>query len=151
MGQDFHIYLHSNEGTSLQSNVQPKDSKESMGGAFSVKAAYNKINQFASSGFSGIINTGVAALSKALPIVAVGVIAAKVVDNVLETGFHHLESYAGNYKYSMEYNNFKTVAGMIINPIKAAQTQMHLHFEQKKFNDKQREYRTLMGESYIGV
>ena len=148
---DYHIYLHCNEGTSLQSNVQPKDSKESMGGAFSVKAAYNKISQFASSGFSSVINTGVSALTKAVPIVAGVMIAGKIVDSVLETGFHHLESYAGNYKYSMEYNNFKTVAGMIINPVKAAQTQMHLHFEQKKFNDKQREYRTLMGESYIGV
>lgn len=148
---DYHIYLHSNEGSSLQSNLQPKDSKESMGGVFSVKAAYNKISQFASSGFSSVINTGVSALSKALPIVAVGVIAAKVADNILETGFHHLESYTGNYQYSMGYNNFKTVAGMVINPMKAVRSQLHIMAEQKKFNDKQREYRALMGESYIGV
>lgn len=146
---DYHIYLHSNEGNSLQSNLQPKD--RSMGGAFSVKSAYNAVNKFVSSGFSSVINTGVAALSKAIPIVAGVMIAGKIADNILETGFHHLESYTGNYQYSMEYNNFKTVVGMIINPMKAVRAQLHIVNEQKKFNDKQKEYRTLMGETYIGV
>ena len=148
---DYHIYLHSNEGSSLQNNLQPKDSKESMGGVFSVKGAYNKISQFASGGFSSVINTGVATLSKAIPIVAVGVVMMKVADSVLETGFQHLESYTGNYQYSMGYNNFKAVLGMAVNPIKAVKTQLHIMAEQKKFNEKQKEYRTLMGESYIGV
>jgi len=148
---DYHIYLHSNEGSSLQSNLQPKDSKESMGGAFSAKAAYNEVSQFMSSGFSSAINTGVAALSKALPVIAVAAIAVKVADSVVETGFHHLESYTGNYQYSMQYNNFKTIFGMVLNPYKAIKSQLHIQAEQKKFNDKQREYRTLMGESYIGV
>lgn len=148
---DYHIYLHSNEGSSLQSNLQPKDSKESMGGAFGVKAAYGKISQFASGGFSGVINTGVSTLSKAIPIVAGVVIAAKVVDNVLEIGFQHLESYRGAYQYSMEYNNFKTALGVAINPIGYVKKSLHLQFEQKKFNEKQEEYRKLMGERYIGV
>lgn len=148
---DYHIYLHSNEGNSLASNTQPKNVEESMGGVFSAKAAFMGAKQFMSSGFSGVINTGVSALTKALPIVALGVIAVRETDKILTTGFHHLESYMGNYQYSMEYNNFKTIVGSIINPVGYLKKSLHLHYEQKKFNDKQREYRTLMGESYIGV
>jgi len=148
---DYHIYLHSNEGSSLQNNLQPKDSKDSMGGAFSVKGAYNKISQFASGGFSGTINTGVASLSKAIPIVAAAVVMVKIADSVLETGFKHLESYTGNYQYSMEYNNFKTAVGNVVNPIGFFKKTLHLQAEQKKFNDKQNEYRKLMGERFIGV
>ena len=151
MGESYHIYLHSNEGNSLASNTQPKSAEESMGGAFSVKSAFKGAQQFASSGFSSTINTGVSALSKAVPAVAVAVIAAKVIDSVLETGFKHLQSYTGNYQYSMGYNNFKTVVGYIINPVSLLKKSMELHFEQQKFNDKQKEYRTLMGESTIGV
>jgi len=148
---DYHIYLHSNEGSSLASNTQPKDSSETLGGAFSVKGAIGDMQKFASSGFNSAINTGVAALGKAVPIVAGAVVAAKIADSVLTTGFKHLESYAGNYQYSMEYNNFKTNIGYLMNPIKLLKKQIQIHFETQKFNNKQREYRTLMGESYIGV
>lgn len=146
---DYHIYLHSDEGNSLSSNVQPKE--ETMGGSFKPMTIINKANQFMSSGFSSTVNSGVATLTKAVPYVAIAVFAAKVTEKVLETGFHHLESYAGNYKYSMEYNNFKTVMGIVMNPVSLVEKSVHLMFEQKKFNDKQKEYRTLMGESYIGV
>ena len=148
---DYHIYLHSNEGNSLASNTQPKDAEESMGGVFTAKSVFKGVQQFANSGFSSAINTGVAALSKAVPIVAAAVIGIKVIDSVLTTGFKHLESYTGNYQYSMEYNNFKTNIGYAINPIKLLKKQMEIHFESQKFNNKQKEYRTLMGESYIGV
>ena len=146
---DYHIYIHSNEGSSLASNTQPKE--ETMGGAFTAKSAFKGAQQFASGGFSSAINTGVAALSKAVPVVAAAVVAVKVVDGVLTTGFKHLESYTGNYQYSMEYNNFKTNIGYAINPIKLLKKQLEIHFESQKFNNKQKEYRSLMGESYIGV
>lgn len=151
MGESYHIYIHSNEGSSLASNTQPKDSSETMGGVFTAKSAFKGAQQFASGGFSSAINTGVAALSKAVPVVAVAVVAAKVVDGVLTTGFKHLESYTGNYQYSMEYNNFKTNIGYAINPIKLLKKQLEINFESQKFNNKQKEYRSLMGESYIGV
>lgn len=146
---DYHIYLHSNEENSMASNTQPKE--ETMGGVFKPMTVLNKANQFATSGFSSVVNSGVATLTKVLPAVAVGIFALKTADKVLTTGFHHLESYAGNYKYSMEYNNFKTVMGMVMNPVSIATKSLHLMFEQKKFNDKQREYRTLMGDNFIGV
>ena len=149
MSEDRHIYIHSDTSNSLASNTQPKE--ESMGGVFSAKSAFTNVNQFMNSGFSSAINTGVAALTKALPVVAIGVVAVRETDKILSTGFEHLENYAGNYQYSMGYNNFKTVVGSIINPIGFFKKTLHLHFETKKFNDKQRENRTLMGESYIGV
>lgn len=146
---DYHIYLHSNEENSMASNTQPKE--ESMGGVFKPMTIINKANQFATSGFSSVVNSGVATLTKVLPAVAVGIFALKTADKVLATGFHHLESYAGNYKYSMEYNNFKTIVSMVMNPASILTKNLHLMFEQKKFNDKQREYRTLMGDNFIGV
>ena len=149
MSQDYHIYLHSNEGSSLASNTQPKE--ESMGGVFSAKNTINDVQKFANSGFSSMINTGTAALSKAIPFVAVAVVGAKVADKVLSVGFHHLESYTGNYQFSMEYNNFKTIMGYVVNPVSLFKKQMQIHFEQQKFNNRQKEYRTLMGESFIGV
>lgn len=149
MSQDYHIYLHSNEESSLSSNTKPKE--ETMGGAFSAKSAYNATKTFMNGGFSSAIQSGTAALSKVLPVVAVGVIAVRETDKILSTGFQHLENYTGTYQYSMEYNNFKTIIGNVINPIGYIKKSLHLQFEQNKFNERQREYRTLMGERFIGV
>lgn len=148
---DYHIYLHSNEKQSLASHTQPKE--EVMDGAFSsnLKSAFGQAQTFATSGFSSYIQTGVAALSKAIPFVAAVVVAAKITDKVLTTGFGHLESYTGHYEYAMGYNNFKTNMNMAINPIGTLIRQTHIDKQNEMHNKRQNEIRSLYGEQKVGV
>lgn len=148
MPNDYHIYLHSNEGSSLTSNTQPKE--DAMGGVFRPTSVIRDIQRYSQqANISSLVKTGAAELSKAVPYVALGVAAAKGVEKVLSTGFEHLASYTGNYQYSMEFNNFMTIIKMT--PVSLIYRNIKINFQTKKFNDKQQAFRELMGESFIGV
>lgn len=147
----YDIYLHSNQASSITSNTQPKE--ETMDGVFSATSSiYKNVSQFATSGFSGYINTGVASLSKAFPIVAAVVIGAKIADKVLTVGFGHLETYKGHYEYSMGWNNFKTEIGMALNPVGTMLKQLHIGKQNEINNRRQEEIRSLIGQvGKVGV
>jgi len=148
---DYHIYLHSNTSSSIKSHTEPKE--ETMGGAFStIQTGIAKVQQFSNSGFQSYISTGVAALSKAIPPIALAIAVAKITDKVVSTGFGHLESYTGHYEYSLAYNNFKSGVGALINPIGTAKRLANIYLEQDKFNRRQEQVKSLVGQiNTIGV
>lgn len=146
---DYHIYLHSNEGNSLASNTQPKDAEESMGGVFVPKTFIKDVNKYANMSASGLFKTGAAELAKVHPQAALAVAAVKGTEKILSTGFEHLQSYTGNYEFSMEFNNFMTIINMT--PVSVIYKSIKLNYQTKKFNDKQQAFRELMGENFVGI
>ena len=76
-------------------------------------------------------NMGVAALSKVAPWVAAVIVAAKITDKVLSTGFAHQEEYTGNYINNVNYNNFKAQVNMIFHPV---QTFLSIAHQQAQYN-----------------
>ena len=146
---DYHIYLHSNEGNSLASNTQPKDAEESMGGVFVPKTFIKDVNKYANMSASGLFKTGAAELAKVYPQAALAVAAVKGTEKILSTGFEHLQSYTGNYEFSMEFNNFMTIINMT--PVSVIYKSIKLNYQTKKFNDKQQAFRELMGENFVGI
>ena len=146
---DYHIYLHSNEGNSLASNTQPKDAEESMGGVFVPKTFIKDANKIANMSASGLFKTGAAELAKVYPQAALAVAAVKGTEKILSTGFEHLQSYTGNYEFSMEFNNFMTIINMT--PVSVIYKSIKINHQTKKFNDKQQAFRELMGENFVGI
>ncbi len=149
MGGDYHIYLHSEEQSTLASNTQPKD--DALGGAFKPTNFMKDIKQFGKSGFSSFINTGVSNLSKALPIVGTVVAAGAVTNKVLTVGFEHLSNYTGHYEYSMGFNNFKTTISHVINPIGYVKQLVHRQFEINKQNQEIELQSQLLGETVFST
>jgi hypothetical protein len=147
MSQDYHIYLHSEEGNSLESNTQPKE--EAMGGAFKVKTYIKQIKKWSNMSTGGLLKTGAAELATAHPYAALAVAAVKGTEKVLSMGFQHLASYTGNYQYSMEFNNFMTIINMT--PVSLGYRAAKIHFQTKKFNEQQEAFRELMGENFLGI
>lgn len=147
MSQDYHIYLHSEEGSSLESNTQPKE--EAMGGAFKPNTFIKQVKKWSNMSAGGLFKTGAAELVTAHPHAALAVAAAKGTEKVLSMGFQQLASYTGNYQYSMEFNNFMTIINMT--PVTIAYKAIKLHYQTKKFNEKQEAFRELMGENFLGI
>lgn len=104
---------------------------------------------FASSGFGSAFNTGVAMLGKSVPIVALAILLANIADKTVSTGFGHLESYTGNFAYSMNYNAFKTYIGALMNPVGFALKEAHRQAEFRKQNLRIEQERTLIGRSFL--
>lgn len=124
---DYHIYIHGDgNGESIGGQTKPYQNSGD-GTAFSNTKpspmdVINKTQDVAQHGFGSLINTGVAALSKIAPPVAIAVAIIKATDKVLTTGFAHQEKWNGNYENSVGYNNFKTELGNFINPMKYGYT-----------------------------
>ena len=121
---DYNIYIHdvSSNSNGLSSKTTPfsnQSEEENPASAFSSKVtgAFNKSQQFASSGFSGEIQQGIAILAKAVPWVAIVVAAIKITDKILTTSADLTASANGDYRFQMAYNNVKTIIGNVINPI----------------------------------
>lgn len=144
---DYHIYLHSEEGSSLASNTQPKE--EAMGGVFKPDTFIKQTKKWGNMSAGGLFETGAAELATAHPYAALAVAATKGTEKVLSMGFQHLASYTGNYEYSMEFNNFMTIINMT--PVSLAYRLIKIHFQTKKFNEQQAAFRELMGENFLGI
>lgn len=118
MAQDYHIYLHSDSNGGSRStsgghtkpfSVQKDESFGSM-----IQPAKQVMSNVAN---GNVVNTGVSALAKVAPWVAVVVAAVKIADKVVSTGFAHQEEYTGDYTNNVALNNFKTQISNAMNPI----------------------------------
>lgn len=144
MAQAYHIYLHSDS-----SNVNGGGNQTQ---PFSVKkeeSFSSSLNQIKNAANSNIINTGAATLSKASPILAAVVAAAKITDRVLTVGFAHQEEYTGYYKNNMMWNNFKAHINIAVNPIRYILNIAHQNFQFDKKNKEIEQQNRLIGNSIL--
>lgn len=152
---DYKIYIHSYaEGGGTTAPTKPWDNQPSNGETSPFEVAENaiqKTQQFATSGFSSAANTGVATLSRAFPAVALAVVAAKVAESILTTGFQHVETYTGHYEYSMGFNNFKTAVSNAFNPMGVWFKNMHREYQFNLQNKRIEQERTLVGNSILSI
>ena len=151
MAQDYHIYLHSEENGSSGNKIQPFSTRERTqdnGGAFATKVqkAYSTGSTVAS---GSAATTGAAALMKVVPWLAIIYIAWKVTDKVLSTGFAHQAEYTANYENNVNYNNFKTITGYVLNPLSLAKTTIHSRKQYEKQNKEIAQQNRLLGDSVL--
>ena len=148
MATDYHIYLHSDTTNSGGNKTTPFSTKTENGGGFATKAkkAYQTVKSVAN---GSVINTGVAALTKALPVVAGVIIAGKITDKILTTGFAHQQEYTGIYKNNVMWNNFKTNIHNILHPIQYALSVAHQNAQFNKQNKEIEQQNRLIGNSIL--
>lgn len=157
MAENYNIYLHSDEGmgSDLGKSTVPFANQEKVSdNAFNtIKSGIQKAENIATGGFGGVINTGVAALGKVVPQIALVVAAGAVANKVITTGFQHLETYTGNFEYSLGLNNFKAGLGRALNPIGTFFKVKHIQAQAYKENEAIREGNRLFGitQNKIGV
>ena len=97
------------------------------------------------------MGTLVGGVSKAVPIVAGVLMAAKIADSIVESAIPFYEGYTGDYRVGFNYANAKAVIGAITNPIGAltnvAQRQMEIYRQ----NLQVEQQRMLTGNSIINT
>lgn len=137
MGEDHHIYIHSEEKSTLASNTQPKE--DTLGGAFkpTQKAEDKELQE--------LLNGGASSLTKINAGVGVAIGAAVTIDKVLTTGFGHLADFTGQYQYAMGINNFNTTIKHIVNPIGYVKQVIHREAEWNKINQSRELQSQLLG------
>lgn len=145
---DYHIYLHSDQ-VSGQNKTTPYQNKESQNGGDSSFGAKQGLNIAKNVAQGNGVNMGVAALSKVAPWVAAFIVAGKITDRVLTTGFAHQEEYTGNYINNVNYNNFKAQFNAVFHPVQTALSIFHQQAQFNKQNKAIAQQNTLIGNSIL--
>ena len=150
MGADYHIYLHDagsgSSGNGGGNKTTPFSAKQDT--PFSTKAL-KTVSQAKNMVNGGLVNTGVAALTKVIPAVAVAIAVAKVTDKILTTGFAHQREYTGYYKNDMNWNNFKAEFNAVMHPIRTVYNYFHQQAQFKKQNLHIEQQNRLIGNSIL--
>lgn len=150
MGADYHIYIHgdSNGGSRSTSggHTKPFSVKKDESFGSMIQPAKQVMSSVAN---GSIVNTGVSALAKVAPWVAVVVAAVKIADKVVSTGFAHQEEYTGDYTNNVMWNNFKATINMIVNPVGLARKLIHNEFQFKKRELAREQEKVLLGNSAL--
>lgn len=150
MAQDYHIYIHgdSSNFNGGGNQTKPFSAKEETG--FSGQEIAGKAFQTASTIASGnAVSSGAAALGKIMPLVAITIAAIKVYDKIITTGLSHVEEYTGNYKWNVDYNNFKTQLNNTIHPIRHFLSVKHQEAQFNKQNKEIAQQNRLIGNSIL--
>ena len=150
MGADYHIYLHSDSNGGSRStgggHTKPFSVKKDESFGSMIQPAKQLMSNVAN---GNVVNTGVSALAKIAPWVAVVVAAVKIADKVVTTGFAHQEEYTGNYTNNVVYNNFKTQLSNAMNPIGWARKLVHNEFQFHKRELAREQEKVLLGNSTL--
>lgn len=150
---DYNIYIHDlSSGASQESQTTP----------WKVGAENNQTKAWATSaeGESGVGNGSGFSLSSLLavfkggsaassvPAVA-GVIAAYgIATRFIDTTLPFITRETGDYRFAIQYQNFKAAIHTIWNPVSATISYLTFMQESRLFNKKQEQGRLLVGESY---
>ena len=146
MAQDYHIYIHdTNSGSGNKTTPFSAKTNES---SFATKINTG-IKKFQGVLNGSVVNTGVAALTKAVPIVATALIVGKITDKVLTTGFAHQQEYTGVYKNNVNWNNFKNSIHNIFHPIQYGLSVLHQNAQINKQNKEIEQQNRLIGNSIL--
>jgi len=109
----------------------------------------SQVENYAVNGYGSVVNGGIAALAKIAPQVAVVYLAVKVADKVTSTGANHLQEYTGDYRFAIEYNNFKVGIKNTLNLGGLMLDTAHKAFQFQKRNAEIQIQRTLVGNTTI--
>lgn len=147
MATDYHIYLHSDTTNSGGNKTTPFSAKTNESSfATKINTGIKKVQGVLN---GSVVNTGVAALTKAVPIVATALIVGKITDKVLTTGFAHQQEYTGVYKNNVNWNNFKNSIHNIFHPIQYGLSVLHQNAQINKQNKEIEQQNRLIGNSIL--
>lgn len=154
---DYNIYIHSfmGGGGAAESSPTKPWANQSQGGETSMFQTLQEVadnaQQLATSGVSNYAAMGVAQLSKASPFIALVVGSIVVGNKILTTGFRNVETYLGNYEYSMRFNNFKTTISNFLNPIGTGYKFFARNYQYQLQNERTEQQRLLFGNSILNT
>lgn len=146
MAQDYHIYIHDTNSGSGNKTTPFSAKTNEANFATKINTGIKKIQGVLN---GSVVNTGVAALTKAVPIVATALIVGKITDKVLTTGFAHQQEYTGIYKNNVNWNNFKNSIHNIFHPIQYGLSVLHQNAQINKQNKEIEQQNRLIGNSIL--
>jgi len=146
---DYHIYLHSEENGSSGSKTKPFSAKENENKGEGFTAVRQAFSTAKNAVTGGAASMGVAALTKVVPWIAIGVVIAKTTEQVLVTGFSHQEEYTGNYRNAVNAHNSLATLSMYLNPIGTIKQFLHKEAQFKKQNTEITQQNRLIGNTIL--
>lgn len=157
---DYNIYIHSDtfSGDGLSDKTTPSANKPTADSEISsftpmsvMQNGISKAIQFESGGFNSFINTGVSMLAKQVPYIAIGIMLYHVTEKIVTNSLNLYEQYTGNYTYSLNFNNFKTMVGNFMNPISLWRYNNQRTAEFNANNKRIEQQRTLIGNTFSNI
>ena len=156
--QDYNIYLHATSEYDDSNKTRPiinqpvqntniDETTRDTSALDTFTKVKSSISSFASSGYSGLVNQGIAFLGKVMPAVALVYAIGKTLDSIVDKTTNAIETYTGHFQYSMAFNNYSAGIRNIMNPVSYTINQMrHSWFIQNE-NLKIEQNRTLVGSA----
>ena len=156
---DYNIYIHSSITASSGEATKPWSSgKSSSNSPWGVdESLASKLTQNVSK-VSGVmlnpdslISQGIGAIAKAVPWVALVYVVAKTIDKVATTCINYGVLETGDYRDSINYNNFKSQFSWLYKPFSNAYNEMQAQNKFRIDDYRKLQQRQLLGDSVINT
>ena len=156
---DYNIYIHSSITASSGEATKPWSSGKSSSNTpwGSGDSLASKITQNVSK-VSGVmmnpdslISQGIGFIAKAVPWVALVYVVAKTIDKVASTCLNYDVLETGDYRSSIDYNNFKSQMSWVFKPFSNAWNEMQAQNKYRIDDYKKSQQRQLLGDSVINA
>ena len=152
---DYNIYIHSDNANGPSSPTQPWSSSGgwfqgmswdsgSQAKAQTIQAATN-----VAANPDGLVTYGIAAFAKAIPWIAAAYAVLKLAEQVTSAAISFYGPATGDYKSSVEFSNFETKKGWLLQPFSTLVNHRRTLIEIENENAKRYEQRLLLGDSVI--
>lgn len=156
---DYNIYIHSDLSSSGSSPTKPwSKSKSSSTNPWDSDDNYSSNILKEVSKANGVImnpdsliSTGIGALTKAVPWVALALVLVKSVDNVASFCINYNTLETGDYRDSIAFSNFKANMGWILKPFSTSWNELQAQNKYRVDNYKKDQQRSLLGDSVINT
>lgn len=149
---DYNIYIHgdvSGTGESQTTPWKPSETTES-GGFQSSKLAGKIIKGInVAQNPDGLVSSSLEKGAKALPWVAVAFAVLKLTDNAISNGISFYTTETGDYRFSTQYNNFKSGLRSCLLPVSATINYVRQAQQIKIDNQRKSASRELLGDDII--
>lgn len=148
---DYNIYIHSDQASSSGNKTEAWkfDGQASEGGETSSWVSKFQSGVNTAMNPDSLIDRGVGFLAKAVPAVAVAMIAFKVIDSAVTTANQFVSTESGDYRSTTYYNNFKSGFTMLFRPFSTAFNVAKVRQQERVENKARQEFRYLYGDSTI--
>ena len=154
---DYNIYIHSSISASSGDATKPWSSSRS-----SSTNPWNSDDSFSSNAIKnvskvsgvmmnpdGLISQGVGMLIKAVPWIAIAMVVAKIIDRVVSTSTSYNSLETGDYKDTVNWNNFKSTTSWIFRPFSTAWNEIQAQNKYRIDDYRKNQQRALLGDSVI--
>lgn len=152
MAQDYHIYIHGDGTQESQNKTKSWSSRKET--SFPTKNGSNAVSKFSSvantaTNPDSLISTGMGALAKAIPAIAVAAIVISVIDKVASQVIDFQTIIGGDHSNQIAYSNFKTSIHNVFHPVSTAINVAKAKYRNINLDQTSKLTNQLHGDDYI--